>query len=90
MLFGEDLEVRGFLSDLLEELGRVPLKHISQGGVAEVGRGEFTQFGELAEIKCTFYLLYAGDGFNDIMYVHSFNLQSNAEGDIQLLSPFYN
>ena len=80
MLFGEDLEVHRFLSDLLEEMGRVPLKHISQGGVAGVGRGEFTQFGELAEIKCTFYLLYAGDGF--IMYIHSFNHQSNAEGDI--------
>ena len=55
-----------------------------------LGRGEFTQFRELTEVKCTYYLLYAGDGFNDIMYINSFNHQSNAEGDIQLLSPFYN
>ena len=50
-----------------------------------VGRGEFTQFRELTEVKCTYYLLYARDGFNDIIYINSFNHQSNAEGDIQLL-----
>lgn len=55
--------------------------HIS-GWSGRGGEGGIHTIWKLAEIECTFYLLYAGDGFNDIMYIHSFNHQSNAEGDI--------